>query len=342
MSRPANTTINAWRGIFAVCIVLFHYYPDGRFDQLAWSGVNFFLVAAGYLNAMHHGDTMWTAPAWGRFVGKRARRLYPLHWLALAAVLLFNWRYLGKLPTGGTLALNAGLLHAWVPRHEVYLSLNVPAWFLSTILFCYAATPPLLVVLRRLSTRRCLALAATLCVGFAVACPWLPQSWRDFFFFFPPTRLIDYFLGMVLYRLVRDARQAVPHGKRPLALEVGALVLFAAAIALNRLCREATAPWENTPLWWLPIGTIIFVAGYNEGREGLIGKFLALRPFKWLGRISFETYLFQVVAAMAVSHLVCPLGSHCGVDLYPVAHLMSLALLLFGATLLHRATRRKR
>ena len=281
--------------------------------------MSFFLVAAGYLNAMHHGDMVWTAPAWGGFVAKRARRLYPLHWLALVVVLLFNWRFLGKLPTGGTLALNGALLHAWVPQREVYLSLNVPAWFLSTILFCYVVTPPLLALLRRLTTCWAVALAVAFSVVFAVACLWLPQSWRDFFYFFPPARLIDYFLGMALYRLVVDARKVVPRGKSPHALEVAALVLFVAAIALNRLCREAMMPWENAPLWWLPIVAIVFVAGYNSGREGLVGRLLAMRPLQWLGRISFETYLFQVVAAMAISHLLCPLAAHFGLAFTPAA-----------------------
>ena len=339
MARPVNTTINAWRGIFALCIVLFHYYANGYFNQLTWAGVSFFLIAAGYLNAMHHGDKLWTAGTWGRFVTKRALHLYPLHWLALVIVLLFNWRYLGKLPEGSTLALNAALLHAWVPQREVYLSLNVPAWFLSTILFCYAVTPLLLALLRRLATRWVVTLAMALCAAFAVACLWLPQSWRDFFYFFPPARLIDYFLGMAIFGLVKAARRKSLI-KSYTFLEVAAIVFFAAVVIINRLC-PASAPWENAPLWWLPIAFLVFVAGYNHGREGLVGKLFAVRPLQWLGNISFETYLFQVVVAMAVSHLACPLAAHYGLDLFPYHHVLALSILLPLATLLHKALKSK-
>ena len=339
MARPPRSTLltlNAWRGLFAVFIVLFHYYPSGHFfDQLTWAGVSFFLVAAGFLNAMHHGDMACDGASWRRFIKRRAMRLYPLHWLALALVVALGWIFGRHTPAPLTLALNATLLQAWVPVRDIYLSFNAPSWFLSSLLFCYVLTPPLLAFLRR-SERGFVVLTALLMVAMAVACPLMDVERIDFMYFFPPARLIDFMLGMCVYRLTTRRRTiAVSHG----ALEVGAIALLALTIALHRLV-PALWPWENVVLWWLPVAVILWVAKWTDGHEGPVGRLMRCRPLQWLGNVSFELYLFQTVAMSLVTLLVLPFFAHWGLLLHDYGRPLALLLLLALAGALHRLSRR--
>ena len=80
-------TINGWRAVFALIIVLFHVGVAGL-EELTWAGVTFFFMASGMLLSMKYPFKSLDVNSYKRFAWRHAAKLYPLHWLVLALWLL--------------------------------------------------------------------------------------------------------------------------------------------------------------------------------------------------------------------------------------------------------------
>ena len=110
-------TINSWRGLMAVAVVLFHC-GVGWIYNVAVSGVTFFFISSTFLLAMRHPFERLTAREYGRFVVTHASRIYPLHWLGLALLIAVAWLFTGEAVDWDATALSALLLHSWSPVHS--------------------------------------------------------------------------------------------------------------------------------------------------------------------------------------------------------------------------------
>ena len=122
------------------------------------------------------------------------------------------------------------LVEPWFPGLTNPPVMNNPSWSLGCEAFFYALFPLLLLVLLRLSPqRRRLAIASIVVaiVAVAVVCaPAGPGSIRFWFlYFFPPTRLLEFALGMLLALEVADG-----HWPR-IPLRVAGSVALAAYLA---------------------------------------------------------------------------------------------------------------
>ena len=71
-------TINGWRAVFALMIVLFHVGVAGL-EEMTWAGVSFFFMASGFLLAMKYPVERLDSEGYGRFAWRHAAKLFPLH-----------------------------------------------------------------------------------------------------------------------------------------------------------------------------------------------------------------------------------------------------------------------
>ena len=78
-------TLTSWRGIFALCIVCFHFAMH-EFDQMTYAGVTFFFMLSGFLVTYKH-ETLNSVKS---FYSRRLWRIFPLHWLVLVAMILLD------------------------------------------------------------------------------------------------------------------------------------------------------------------------------------------------------------------------------------------------------------
>lgn len=308
-------TINAWRGLFAVSIALYHF--NVRFivqEQLVWAGVVFFFAAGGFLHMEHHGHMAATWPQWRAFMRKRAAGIYPMHWLALVLVMWAQAHFLHRGVDGVTLTLNALLLHPWVPVRSVYLSFNGPAWFLGALLWCYALAPLLARVFNRMNAATAMAATAVWWTAMAVTRATASTALGDFMHFCPLVRMGDFMMGMALHRVFTALRQRRQWHRHAFALEAGVVAAVAASWTLNMVCPPARVLNESL-LWWPSMGLLIVVAALLHGHESPLGKILLIKPLQWLGKYSYEIYLFQMVAAGLFGFILFTIGAHYGVNL---------------------------
>ena len=105
-------TINGWRAVFALMIVLFHVGATS-FEEMTWAGVTFFLMASGFLMARKYPFEQLDGQSYRPFAWNHAAKLFPLHWLTLVLWLV-------AMALLGMLAIKpVALAHSPAPTHQV-------------------------------------------------------------------------------------------------------------------------------------------------------------------------------------------------------------------------------
>ena len=292
-------SINGWRAVFALMIVLFHVGVMGL-EEMTWAGVTFFFMASGMLLAMKYPFKQLDGGSYKRFAWRHAAKLFPLHWLVLALWLvvmaLAGVLFIKPL----ALSLNVLLLQSWSLVHSIYYSYNHFSWFLSTLLFCYLCYPLLARWYMPLRLRyRVIILAVLTVIVFGILAATGGDDYnRTALYVFPPMRLVDFLLGMTLGENGTDA-------------ELVAIALLSVTV-FSCQAYDWLLPWGDTMMWWLPVLVILLVSVLYHKREGFVGKLLSSKPLQWLGNISFEIFILQGLALLLYNYLLAPVMSHIG------------------------------
>lgn len=321
-------TINSWRGLMAVAVVLFHC-GVGWIYNVAVSGVTFFFISSTFLLAMRHPFERLTAGEYRQFVLSHASRIYPLHWLGLVLLIAIALFLTGEPINWGATVLSALLLHSWSPIHDVHYGLNPVAWYLCALLFCYLIYPFMSHWLGRWRLRYKVLLAIILAIILGTILLPLNIPQREAVFVNPLSHVLDITVGLSLIHLYHILKARFPRVSYRAAtiLEVLALMSLAAVIAVN-MATTWIRPWEDVIIWLLPQGAILVVLAWLGGQEGAIGRALLWRPLQWLGSISFEVYVLQFVAFRLFGYVVSPLTAHLGLDTYDMVAWFAVPLLL--------------
>ncbi|MFD5512020.1 acyltransferase family protein [Streptomyces sp. NPDC127051] len=262
------------------------------FSKAGWMGVSFFFVLSGFV-------LTWSAKPNDTITGfwrRRLLKIFPNHivmW-ALAMVL-----FAGAMTPLSAWLPNLFLIHSWFPQHATFISVNPPSWSLCSELLFYLLFPFLIGPVLRIKERALWGWAAAM-----VAClvavqlvtdflmpqhPPTPEGfgislWEFWFGYnFPPVRMFEFVLGMILARLVLAG--AFPR-IRILPAAVLCVVGYAVALAV---------PF----LYGLNVATIVPVALLicAVARADVEGAPTVLRgrTMRWLGEVSFGFYLAQYV-----------------------------------------------
>ena len=329
-------TINSWRGLMAVTVMVYHVGIDWVWN-IAVTGVTFFFISSAFLLADRHPFERLTTGGYSRFVFNHAMRLYPLHWLALAVLILLALIYTPSEVHWGATMLSALLLQSWSPVHDVHYGLNPVAWYMSALLFCYVAFPLVMHLVGRWRLRYKALLALVLVFLLAAILLPLDIPGREAVFVSPMSHLVDVVVGIALFHLFRVLKSRYPHvGYRTATvIEAGAMLSLAVVITVN-VTTTWLKPWEDVLIWLLPQGAVLLTLAWLDGQEGAIGRLLLCRPLQWLGSISFEVYVLQFVAFMVFNYCLAPLAGHFGWYVYDKLLWFALPLLLPLSWLVHR------
>ncbi len=305
--------LTSWRGVLALVIALFHFHNYPLLAAFGDFRMSFFFMVSGFLLAQRYEFREVTRKNYLNFMGRRVLRIYPLHIVALA---LFG---LGVLLFGGernvmhealTFLLDALLLQSWSPVRDIYMSHNSVTWFLSSIMFCYLCYPFAVRWLRarRLWTQVAL-LAACLAVVLAVA-PMLEPGERQWWVFIcPPVRMIDFTAGVVLFniseRVSRGWVRNVSVAGATLAevLALGAIATVTVLQYFGYIDRFA-----GKPLKIVFTAMFILVLVLNNRNKGILSKALSWGPLYWLGQVSYEVYVMQLVVLNVVRRALATTG----------------------------------
>lgn len=303
------TSLDAVRTFACLGIMTFHMHLSVLGDL----GVSVFFVMSGFLSGYNHLESMdtehITLGGSARFAYRKIIKLYPLCLIMLvipaAGELYGVINGLASLPVMlGKVAANVLLMQSWIPVNSFYFSYNVPAWYLSTILFSYFMLPLVLRWVKKCRTRRSAVLAmAAIWIGRAALGILAGRIYvsfvadenriRDFVkwftYAFPVFRLGDFAVGCLMAKLFLTRRENAAPPLLATAAEAGAIAL----IVLAELSFENFWLNVNSTTLFLPASVaLVYTFAVNEG---YISRLFTCKLTAFISRISSDIFLIHYV-----------------------------------------------
>ncbi|MDO4511214.1 MAG: acyltransferase [Bacteroidales bacterium] len=314
--------IDGLRFILALNIVLCHMefsnYTSGKMTLVA------FFVMSGFFMEMHHACSKINLKQWLRLEVGTFSKIYPLHWLCLLA-----WMAFPAFKVTAHIIPSIFLLQCWIPDNSIVFYGNGMSWFISTLAFSYVVFPLLSCGSRKLGRALKWGLMLALLALMACLNVWMEDNY--FRQIFPPARVVDFLLGVLLYQLVTDVSEK-PEVRRfvsAYAPAMEAVVVVACAAAYVWLGINYAVP-----VGWVIISAVLLLATLGEiyGVRGPVFRLLSQRWLVWLGGISFEIYLIQQLVFAVMKSVKNVLHLEFRSPLYLC---MEFGMLIVGAIVLH-------
>lgn len=133
-------TLNSLRFILILMIVISHSTLPISQDLINYLGefpVAIFFVISGFVLSLSKGEKLQKEVLGNRnFFLSRIIKLYPLHILILAILILMDWR-LGRILPWYQILSHSLLIQTWYPAHDFTAHLNAATWFISDLIFFY-------------------------------------------------------------------------------------------------------------------------------------------------------------------------------------------------------------
>jgi peptidoglycan/LPS O-acetylase OafA/YrhL len=306
-------SLDGWRGIAAILVVL-HHFPSisplysSTFIRNSWLFVDFFFVLSGFVIAANYADKLAAGFSISKFMLLRLGRLYPLHFVMVIAFIVSEALFYfaqGLMPessreffTGKTSILgivsSLTLTQGW-GFHEG-LVWNGVAWSISTEIlayFVFAVLALLYPVYRNLCMVLLIAFSATLIV--------LQTTHRV-----PTDRFIDIarcFMGFAFGVLINNLYIfTIKHNFQTKLgfVSFTALELSVTAFAISFVMLSNALPSHVfTAFFFAPA---VFIFAFDRGALSAI---LSTRLFVLLGTLSYSIYLIH---PFVQSRIMLPAG----------------------------------
>ncbi len=302
------------RGLAALYVVINHVFirafPGYPVDHApfwaAWFiygrfAVVVFIVLSGFSLALSPARHGWRLDAIGRFAERRARRILPAYWGALAFSLAVAWLIVPQpgngVPDARSVLVNGLLVQNVVGAH----SPNAAFWSMAVEAQLYLAFPLLLLIVRRWGGAVMVAAVGLLVVAVGVFGPHIPRV-DTFVVQSPPDLAALFAVGILTAGIVgaAPARRAWPWPR---------LALAAATPVLVAIWLQGSV-WTLDHLYWVDLAlgpaiacllAALATSQPGGGRASLL-RVLDARPIRRLGSFSYSLYLTHapIVAIVCV------------------------------------------
>jgi peptidoglycan/LPS O-acetylase OafA/YrhL len=306
------------RGLAALYVVIYHVslrafpgYPDaGAPFWVGWFSygqfaVLVFIVLSGFSLALSPARAGWRLDGIAAYARRRARRILPAYWAALAFSLAVAWLVVPQ-PRSGIPDVLSVLVNGLLVQNIVGApSPNTAFWSIAVEVQLYILLPVLLLMIRR---RGALAMVATVTLVVAAVGIVGPHVARlDTFVVESAPELAALFaVGIVSAGIVAaGARRTWPWPW---------LGLAAAAPVFATIAWQGSA-WAFGRLYWVDLALAPAVAflliGLATGRPAPLLRLLDSRPIHGLGSSSYSLYLthapiIAIVYELFVAHWLHP------------------------------------
>jgi len=287
------TVLDSFRGIFALCVVIFHMHYLNSITGLSFFRnsnlfVDFFFVLSGFV--ITHGYAYNKQLSFGRFGISRTFRIFPLHIATLFVVIIIEtfkmiaYKYginFNRIPfTGETdpaqIITNLLLLQSWTTYTNA-LSFNFPSWSISIEFYMYFVFYCTLIFKGVFRYLLWLAIASTATFLFinnylsadSILSSSVPRGLSGFF-----AGATTYFLYNKTYKIIQ---------LKPVIYSVSEFALFIALIFVI----ASDINHKGLILIFL-FSSSIYIFAYEKG---LLSKLLTTTIFKTIGKLSYSIYM---------------------------------------------------
>lgn len=324
--------LDGLRGLAALYVVIYHVtlraFPGYPYDGAPfWAGwfaygrfaVLVFIVLSGFSLALSPARADWRLDGIVAYARRRARRILPAYWAALAFSLAVAWLIVPQ-PGRGVPDLMSVLVNGLLIQNIVGApSPNTAFWSIAFEAQLYVLLPVLLLLIR---WRGAVAMVATVTLVVALVGIVGPHVARldTFVIESAPDLAALFALGIVGAGIVGAgaARRSWPWPW---------LALAAAAPVLATIVWQGSA-WTLGRLYWVDLALAPAIAclliSLATGRPASLVRLLDARPIRGLGNSSYSLYLTHAPIIAIVYELIVARLLHPGT----VAFFVSLAIVL--------------
>ncbi|MGW2650052.1 acyltransferase family protein [Streptomyces sp. NPDC001393] len=335
--------LDGLRGLAASYVVLFHCwlytfpgYPhssappwlDGlMFGRLA---VVFFLVLSGFSLALSSAHDGWRSGGVGRFLRRRAWRILPPYWAALAMSLIISWlvvpaSHVGP-PTGASVLVYGAVVQDMVAAPTP----NGAFWSVGVEAELYLLFPLLLFVRRRWG--------ATI----LVACVTLPVIARGLMAIDASPAEGDNWLAPQLAPVFVAGvvgAGVVAASNRVQRLPWGCFAVLAALPVLALGFIQGSV-WTVNHYFWVDLAIspamAMLLSAVATGRPAILVRLLTARPIRSLGGFSYSLYLIHLPIIMVITRRIAPNFVSPRLPVFGFTLVLGLPVAVFGAWLFSR------
>lgn len=255
-----------------------------------------FVMTLGYYAKVDAPDFSYSS-----FVAKRVARIYPLHWLCIAVILLMG--LFAGTPIGASgkiILLNAFLLQSIIPDMDVYFSLNSVSWYCSALLVFVLLFPLFMRYVKGISFKSIAVFYGILVGAYLLLWLLMPSAWRHpILYVNPMVRLVDSLVGvgaaMFVLQIAKDkAWMSRFNGRKGLlqwVVVIGVCLFVALSIFLP--CRLKSLAL----LYWIPmIVALVGITILNYLKtSNILSRICLSTPLQWLGRCAFPFYMIHAL-----------------------------------------------
>lgn len=308
--RPLLPLLTGLRFVACFTVFLVHVAQESMFKstsanndytsvlwQGGWVGVSFFFVLSGFVLTWtaRPGDNALT------FWRRRFVRIFPNHWVTLIITIGLTAWIAKQAIDWGQAAINSGLIQSFFADINIRTGFNGVTWTLSCEAFFYVCFPLLSRWLARIREERLWSwIIGTMAVTVAIPllATLLPNTTtfavtglRDWDLYlvmmFPPARIFEFILGILLARLIISGRR-FPFGLGT----ASAILIFLWAIA-----GMFPGRYQVMPLSAIPVALVIGTAA-RQDLDGLTPAWARGRLVLWLGEMSFAFYMVHRIVVV--------------------------------------------
>lgn len=304
--------IDGLRGLAILMVTLFHLWTVSRLPlpvagvdlsrylSFGHMGVSLFFAISGFclfypLAKATARERPW--PSWRTFWMRRAVRILPAYWLAVALWFAF-WVHQAPPAVAAEwprhLITHLTFTHTFWP--DTGISVNVVLWSLATEVHFYVLFPLLALAVAR---RPVLAVTSSLAISLAlqyVASQTTSDGTAGILSCSLPARLGEFMVGMYAAHL------AIRHEREPLnrwmpGIWALGLVGLVATPWIHHAIHDPIGPWVRR-FWWdcmlyAPCWGALILLATTGGRAAT--RLFGWRPIAYLGIISYSVYLYNPV-----------------------------------------------
>jgi peptidoglycan/LPS O-acetylase OafA/YrhL len=299
------------RGLAALYVVVHHCwllsfpgYPDNTGpDRLDWLvhgrfAVVVFITLSGFSLAVSPARNGWRLGGVRRFARRRARRILPAYWAALAVSSLIA-AAVPALPQSAPPTLRSAVVHGLLLQDVIAAPTpNGAFWSIAVEAGLYLCFPLLLLARRRIGAPATLAAVTVPVVAAGLLCPGLAGG----------PRATGYTLELLpLFTIGMLAAGVVSAGARIRRLPWLGLSALAAAPIVALVAVHGPA-WTAARYYWLDLAigpaTALLLAAVASRRPARTIRTLHCRPLRALGGFSYSLYLVHMPLVALVSTLI--------------------------------------
>jgi peptidoglycan/LPS O-acetylase OafA/YrhL len=337
--RQRLAGLDGLRGLAALFVVVNHVYLRAFPGYPAvrapfWAGwfiygrfaVVVFIVLSGFSLAVSPARRGWRLDGISRFAHRRARRILPPYWAALAFSLAVAWLLAPQpghgVPDARSVVVNGLLVQNIVSAH----SPNAAFWSMAVEAQLYLLFPLLLLMVRRWGALAMVGTVTLVVAAIGIVGPHV--SGLDTFVIQSPPDLAALFaVGILTAGIVRAgrARRSWPWP----------WIALAAAIPVLATIVWLGSVWTLDHLFWvdLALGPAIacLLAGLATGRPFSLLRLLDARPMRTLGSCSYSLYLTHAPIVVLVCDRIVAGRVPQGVPAFAVSLALALPLTIVFA-----------